>query len=110
MQGIGKNKDRECEVIDTNMEKYIAFSLSNCKDKWKISLRGIDSFQYIPASPEKLMENLTPDKFNILRERFPNNTSLLLLRKGVYRYEYFTSFTKFDEIKLPLPYLHFTVI
>ena len=49
-------------------------------------------------------------KFKVLTKRFPstfklcnNNVKmfLLLLRKGVYPYEYMDSMDKFDEIELP---------
>lgn len=40
------------------------------------------------------------DEFNISKENIPTNTDLLL-KKGVYSYEYMTSFKKFNEATLP---------
>ena len=75
MKKIGQIKDHECAVIASNMEKYTTFILSIHKDKHKITLRFIDSFQFMPASLEKLEENLTPDQFSILRDNFLNGAS-----------------------------------
>ena len=50
MEGLEKIKNHEYEVIASNMEKYIALSLSNRNGKYKISLCFIDSFQFMPTS------------------------------------------------------------
>ncbi|GBL96873.1 hypothetical protein AVEN_118984-1, partial [Araneus ventricosus] len=101
MQEIGKLKDYEISVVPTTMEKYVTFSLSKRYHKFKVSLNFVDSFQFLSTSLEKLVQNLTPDKFNILKENFPHHNISLLLRKGVYPYEYMDSHQKFDEERLP---------
>ncbi|CAL1294548.1 unnamed protein product [Larinioides sclopetarius] len=101
MQEIGKLKDYEISVVPTTMEKYITFSLTKRYQKFRVSLNFIDSYQFLSTSLEKLVKNLTVDKFNILKENFPHRDISLLLRKGVYPYEYMDSFQKFEEPRLP---------
>ncbi|GBN05755.1 hypothetical protein AVEN_82471-1 [Araneus ventricosus] len=60
MQEIGKLKDYEISFVPTTMEKYVTFSLSK-------------SLQFLSTFLEKLVQNLTPDKFNILKENFPHH-------------------------------------
>lgn len=95
MQAIGKvNKQLKC--IPNNMEKYISFSLG-CMD-------FIDSFQFMPSSLEKLVQNLEKDgskKFHNIKDYFTGHDIQLLLRKQVYPFGYFDSEAKISENKLP---------
>jgi len=71
-----------------------------------MGLKFIDSFSFLDTSLANLVKNLRNDKhfdeehFVHLRNHFPTNTSLLL-RKGVYPYEYMHSTQQFEEICLP---------
>ena len=100
MRGLGKVQNHELDVIGTTMEKYISFTVKQHVDNTWVHLRFIDSLQFMGASLEKLVLNLNPSQFTILKENIQGDISLLL-RKGVYPYEYITSFTKFDEPQLP---------
>ena len=73
----------------------------------------IDSYGFMGGKLENLVDNLVePHKklsIDMLKQRFPNTYQLcndnidkfkLLLRKGVYPYEYMDSWDKFD---LPMP-------
>ena len=95
MSAIGKtNKKINC--IANNMEKYISFSLG-CMD-------FIDSFQFMSASLEKLICNLSKegqDKFPHMSTHFDNDYIGLLLRKQVYPYDYFDGPERFSETSLP---------
>ena len=95
MSAIGKtNKKINC--IANNMEKYISFSLG-CMD-------FIDSFQFMSASLEKLICNLSKegqDKFPHMSTHFDNDYIGLLLRKQVYPYDYFDEPERFSETSLP---------
>ena len=75
-------------------------------------LKFIDSYRFMASKLENLVTNLAePHKklsIDILKQRFPNTYQLcnnnidkfkLLLRKGVYPYEYMDSWDKF---KLPI--------
>ncbi|KFM60901.1 hypothetical protein X975_19061, partial [Stegodyphus mimosarum] len=93
VQELGKLKGKRINCIANNMEKYISFSIEQ--------LQFLDSLQFLPTSLQKLVENLSPQKFVIIREHFKNDEIPLLLRKGVYPYEYMDSFKKFNETHLP---------
>ena len=96
MQGLGKLKGVPITCIPNNSEKYISFTVGD--------LVFIDSLQFMNASLEKLVSNLAKKgdgKFRILKKYTPVEKVLLLLRKGVYPYEYVDSFQKFHETNLP---------
>ena len=72
----------EIKCIPTNTEKYISFSLGN--------LRFIDSVNFLLSSLEKLVKG--SDEFPITQSIFPEeNMRRLLLKKGIYPYEYMDS-------------------
>lgn len=67
------------------------------------NLRFIDSFAFLNASLETLVQNLHSkgiEHFHCLRESFPNHAELLA-RKGVFCYNYITSFESYEEQSLP---------
>ena len=81
MSGIGKYKKRRISCIANNSERYITFSLGG--------LRFIDSLQFMNASLERLVDNLTKDEFKFLHKFIDGpQKQELLLRKGVYPYDY----------------------
>ena len=75
------------------------------------SLIFLDSLQFLNASLDRLVNNLSADgaaKFSntagYMCTRFPNVSKEnhgLLLRKGVYPYDYVDAFEKFEETSLP---------
>lgn len=80
-------------AIPNNMERYMAFMLGN-------NLTFIDSFQFMSSSLDKLVSNLPKDAFKYISEQFKHNRLNLMIRKGVYPYDFMDSFNKFSE-KLP---------
>ena len=103
-----------------NTEKYIIKKDTNNKKKRPETyrLKFIDSYRFMASKLENLVTNLVePHKklsIDILKQRFPNtyrlcNTNIdnfkLLLRKGVYPYEYMDSWEKF-ELPVPLDKKH----
>ena len=92
------------EVIAKNKEDYISFSvevavdkyvdkLGNEKDKL-IELRLIDSFKFMVTSLDSLTRNLVGGKGGEKLFGFENYSEIqykLLTRKGVYPYEYMSS-------------------
>ena len=96
-QNVSQCKHRKLECIAQNTENYVSFSIGH--------LRFIDSFQFLPSSLETLVDNLAQggiEDFVHLRSEMGNDKDAeLLLRKGVYPYEYMDSFEKFDEKELP---------
>ena len=102
MQHMGKFNDHTIDVIATTLEKYIGFKIQ--KKECTIQLMFLDSFQHLPTSLEKLVNNLDEAQFHILKSQFPSSTDFsLLTRKGVYPYDYFTCLNKFEESVLPPP-------
>ena len=93
MQEIGKiNSKIKC--IPNNMEKYISFSLGN--------LRFIDSFQFLLSSLDSLVASNKPEDFEIVKQfEEDDERRALVLRKGVYPYEYMDSFERLNETSLP---------
>jgi hypothetical protein len=120
LQEVGRFK-RELTVIPNNMEKYMSFSIGTMKkcydykkkeyvDKLKYDLRFIDSFQFMPSSLDKLVEDLKEggmEKFKYTNQEFDKLTHLLT-RKGVYPYNYMDSWEKFDVSTKELKKEHFT--
>ena len=82
----------EIKCIATNTEKYISFSLGN--------LKFIDSVNFMQSGLDKLVNGT--DEFSIMKKLMPEeNKRQLLLKKGIYPYEYMDSFERFAEIQLP---------
>jgi hypothetical protein len=79
--------------IPNNMERYLSFSIDN--------LRFIDSYQFMSESLEKLASNLNFDDFHQTKRVWPNDKVHLLLRKGVYPYDYMDCPDRMKETKLP---------
>ena len=89
----GEKCQMNINVIPNNMEKYMAFMLGN-------HLTFLDSFQFMSSSLEKLVSNLPKEALKYTSEVFEGKDLDLMVRKGVYPYDYMDSFDKFNE-KLP---------
>ena len=79
--------------IPTNMERYLSFTIDN--------LRFIDSLQFLNASLDSLAKNLKSDDFHHTRRNTPADKVHLLLRKGVFCYDYWDCPEKAADVKLP---------
>ena len=110
---LGKKFDKgKIGVIAENKEKYISFNIDVIVDKYedlgkvkekKIQLKFIDSVRFMASSLDSLMNNLIKDGRNPSGfEDYSEEQYKLLERKGVYPYEYMTSWDKFKETQLPL--------
>ena len=107
------------ECVGENTEKYISFIVTFKKvinDKEiKYRIRISDSCRFMQGSFSNLIENVSELKIkeinnDVLIKRFYNTYQLskndinkfkLLLRKGVYPYEYMDSWKRFNETELP---------
>ena len=89
----GEEKQMNINAIPNNMEKYMAFMLGN-------HLTFIDSFQFMSSSLDKLASNLPREAFKYTSKQYKGKKLDLMVRKGVYPYDYMDSFDKFNE-KLP---------
>ena len=99
-------------VIAKNKEDYISFSIKVEVDKYidkngiekskEIELRFIDSFKFMSISLDSLVNNLARGGGKFFGfEEYNENQYKLLIRKGIYPYEYMTNWDKFKETKLP---------
>ena len=99
-------------VIAKNKEDYISFSIKVEVDKYisnngiekskEIELRFIDSFKFMSSSLDSLVNNLACGGSEFFGfEVYSNNQYKLLIKKGIYPYEYMTDWDKFKETKLP---------
>ena len=67
-----------------------------------IELRFIDSFKFMTSSLDSLMNNLVHGGRKLIGfEEYTDKQYELLVRKGVYPYEYMSSWDKFEEVQLP---------
>ena len=82
------------------VDKYVD-ELGKIKEK-KIQLRFIDSVRFMASSLDSLMNNLVKDGRKLSGfEDYSEYQHELLIRKGIYPYEYMTSWDKCKETKLP---------
>ena len=103
MDCIGKMAGhRRIQCVPTSTENYISFSVG--------SLRFIDSMLFLNASLAELVSNSDPRSFHHLRKHFDEHYKEegaeaaevdLVLRKGVYPYDYMDCMAKFHETELP---------
>ena len=81
-------------VTSNGLEKYMSFTLNK-------SIVFINSMLFMNSSLDKLVKKLNDNDFKHLSKEFSGTKLELAKKKGVYRYEYFNSFEKFKESKLP---------
>ena len=97
MEAFGKYKNRRLSCVATNNERFVTFSTG--------SLTFIDSFQFMSSSLDRLVRNLAEENdslfYNLKRVFSSENHRKLLLRKGVFPYDYFDCSSKLDELQLP---------
>ena len=97
--------------IPNNEEKYISFSKEIKVGEFigkdgkthevKRELRFIDSFRFMGSSLDSLSKNLTKEQFKNIKSYYSGKQLDLLLRKGVYPYDWVDSIDKFSETQLP---------
>ena len=99
-RAMGEFKNQKLSVIGQGMEKYLTLSFG-------YHLQFKDSYMFLSASLQQLGKNLLSggrEKFAHLKKEFPglpDDKLDLLLRKGVYPYEYMNSWDRFKEQQLP---------
>ena len=85
----GREQPMKITAIPNNMEKYMAFMLSN-------HLTFIDSFQFISSGLDKLVNNLPKDDLIYTSKVFKDKKLDFMSRKV-----YIHSFEKFNQTELP---------
>ena len=99
------------DCIPNNEERYISFtkriqvnSYTNKKGETKPlyhKIRFIDSYKFMTASLDSLVNNLPKDAFNSVKREYKGKNLELLTRKGVYPDDYMDTLEKLKETKLP---------
>ena len=103
---------RDTGVIAKNVEDYISFSIKvevdkyvdkNGEEKFKeIDLRFTDSFKFMSSRLNSLSGNLARGGHKFWGfEKYTEEQRGLLIKKGIYPYEYMDNWNKFNENKLP---------
>ena len=98
-------------VIAKNKEDYVTFSVKVSVDKYMdknseekdrfMELRFIDSFKFMATNLDSLTRNLVSSCKKLTGfEKYSETQYNLFTRKGIYPYEYMTSWEKFKETKL----------
>ncbi|PFX20964.1 hypothetical protein AWC38_SpisGene14564 [Stylophora pistillata] len=114
----------DIDCIPNNEEKYISFTKHVVVDKFfnkgkekdvevKRELRFIDSFKFMASSLDKLVNNLAKKGesfFQNTRKYYSGEKLNLLMRKGVYPYEWVNSIRKLDETQFPPKEAFFSVL
>jgi hypothetical protein len=93
MQEVGELGEK-INVNANNMQKYMSFSIGK-------QLVFIDSMQFMNGSLDKLVGNLDKGRFMRMQCQWQGDDFDMLLKKGVYPYEYMDNWSKFDEGRLP---------
>ena len=99
-------------VIAKNKEDYITFSICVEVDKYvdkdgeerikETELRFIDSFKFMNSNLDSLVNNLARGNKFFGFEDYNESQYKLLIRKGIYPYEYMDDWDKLKETILPL--------
>ena len=99
--------DGDVNCIPHNEEKYITFTknvwcdVEDTKSNICIKLKFLDTIHFMAWSLEKLVNNLKPDQFRHTLKYFQGEKLQLMLKKGIYTYEYMDSQDKLTETQLP---------
>ena len=112
MKKLAALTDGSIGVIAENAEDYISFSIKVKVDRYidengikrlkEIELRFIDSFKFMSSSLDSLVNNLARGGEQFFGfEEYNENQYKLLIKKGIYPYEYMNDWNKFKETKLP---------
>jgi hypothetical protein len=110
IKALSNEQFKSCKIIPSTMEKFVSFNLSNNENMGTIKF--LDSYNFMSSSLATLTENLanigqtefktTRKVFQSLFPNIINDSSFeLLLRKGIYPYEWVDDFNKFNELELP---------
>ncbi|CAH1959928.1 unnamed protein product [Acanthoscelides obtectus] len=96
-------KSNRVVLLPLNKQKYISFTIRN--NVSDIAFRFIDSFRFLAASLDKLVNLLDIGALHILKKEFGhlNDEKFeLLTKKGVFPYDYVDSWQKLNETELPI--------
>ena len=94
--------DGRIDLLPLTMERYVSFTEHIVGSK--VTVRFTDSSRFMASSLEKLASYLDTDKKTIVKREFAlldEGRLKLLMKKGVFPYDYLDLWDKLDEIELP---------
>ena len=98
VRALGVDKSRKLDIISQGMEKYLVI-------RWGNHIEFKDTLQFLSSSLDNLTKSLLQsgeNHFVNLRKLFPEEEKFkLLLRKGVYPYDWVDDWKKLEEPNLP---------
>lgn len=101
MKSLGKING-DIKIIPLNKENYISLSKHIQLGYDSFEMRFLDSNRFLQSSIDSLAKNLLIDDLMITKKVFKNDESFkLMLRKGVFPYDYLDSWERFEECSLP---------
>jgi hypothetical protein len=100
------DKRFKVNVLTKSGEKYYSIKVSKTWGGKGHAIQLIDSFNFLSRSLSDLCDDMvnSGEELKITKEalkNYPDGVTELCLRKGVYCYDYFKSYDKFAETKLP---------
>ncbi|XP_065650921.1 uncharacterized protein LOC136079131 [Hydra vulgaris] len=107
---IKKLSGGKLSCIPNNEEKYISFSREIkvgefVKDEKSVEIkrqiRFLDSYRFMPSSLDCLSKNLSKEQCKNIIKLYSGKQLDLLLKKGVYPYDWVDYVDKFNETQLP---------
>ena len=110
IKNLGKSEGK-IDCIPNNEEKYISFTKQILVDTFmnkegeekevKRYIRFIDSFKFMAASLDSLVKNVPKESFKNIAKFYKGEQLDLLIRKGVFPYDWFDSFDRLSAEHLP---------
>ena len=111
--------DLELDVVPKSLDDFLSFSVKVFKRKRNANgklfqsfyrIRFIDTCQFLSSSLDTLVQNLQPDDFKVMKDRFNPTEMELLTRKLAYPYDYMDSWPRFKETSLPKQDDYFNIL
>lgn len=97
-KGLGYD-DKPIHIVPSTSEKYISFSKRITNN---ISLRFVDTFRFMASSLDALVKTLPKNNLKHINKYFRKPKYVnLMMRKGVFCYDYLDDFEKLNETELP---------
>lgn len=90
--------DETINVIPNNEERYISYTI---EIEGGIKLRFLDSCRFMPFSLDALAKNLSLSQFYHTSKYYSGEQLELLVKKGVYPYDFMDSMEKYKMRSLP---------
>lgn len=99
IKGIATEFKGRVNLLPINKERYISFTKK--VPGTKVNLRFIDSLRFMASSLAELASNMSDDDKVITQQSCDIEKFQLVVKKGVFPYEYINNWKKLDEEKLP---------